>query len=222
MRSLDRRFPKTKRHHSRPFYSRTNVLSTIPRQLINDYMAHRMQLQDFIGIHWYTEEKRRNKKSFTHYPCHRWPTPMPKPCTPTRRVHPVSRIKSGRTRESMKRRSATDKTSVSAVSASGWIIPIKMPELGTMERHGMADERVCRGRARIALVRAKENEARERERKLRDAPETTENINQVNFTGNIPVSGIQHKYERGSLPPRSVSLSPIHFAIALRASSFLL
>ena len=91
-----------------------------------------------------------------------------------------------------------------------------------MERHGMADERVCRGRARIALVRAKENEARERERKLRDAPETTENINQVNFTGNIPVSGIEHKYERGSLPPRSVSLSPIHFAIALRASSFLL
>ncbi|OAD54695.1 hypothetical protein WN48_06371 [Eufriesea mexicana] len=55
------------------------------------------------------------------------------------RVHPVPRIKSGRTRESMKRRSATDKTSVGAVPASGWIIPIKIPVLGTMERHGMAD-----------------------------------------------------------------------------------
>lgn len=33
-----------------------------------------------------------------------------------------------------------------------------------------------------------EQRPRERERKLRDAPETTENINQVNFTGNIPVS----------------------------------
>lgn len=153
---------------------------------------------------------------------------MPKPCTPTRRVHPVSRIKSGRTRESMKRRSATDKTSVSAVSASGWIIPIKMPELGTMERHGMADERVCRGRARIALVRAKENEARERERKLRDAPETTENINQVNFTGNIPVSGIQHKYERGSSTEVCLSFadslryrSPriVVFTVALRCAA---
>lgn len=44
----------------------------------------------------------------------------------------------------------------------------------------------------------------ERERKLRDAPETTENINQVNFTGNIPVSGIEYKYERASLPPSSL------------------
>lgn len=71
-------------------------------------------------------------------------------------------------------------------------------------------------------VTEKDGATWQRERKLRDAPETTENINQVNFTENIQVSGVGYKYKFA--PPHGIPCLPFadSLPIARRSSSFLL
>lgn len=118
----------------------------------------------------------------------------------------------------MERRSQTDKTSVSAVPASGWIIPHKNPGVGN---HGTTGWCVagaeggglgCGGAVEDVGGRGSENYA--------DAPETAENINQVNFTGNT--AGFRYRAQIRVAGSASVSIHADPLSYRRSSSSFLL